>query len=117
MLAELAAANAAFAVIKQAVQNGKDIASAGHAIAEFVRAKETLAKGEGIVKEVIEGAKETVNLAVEEVKTIAPDVVDVFEESSERLNQKPRIVSAIPNDFLVLGLIALTGYVVIKKVL
>lgn len=80
-------------------------------------AKETLAKGEGIVKEVIEGAKETVNLAVEEVKTIAPDVVDVFEESSERLNQKPRIVSAIPNDFLVLGLIALTGYVVIKKVL
>lgn len=80
-------------------------------------AQKTVAKGEGIVKEVIDGAKETVNLAVEEVKTIAPDVVDVFEESSERLNQKPRIVSAIPNNFLVLGLIALTGYVVIKKVL
>ena len=42
MLAELAAANAAFAVIKQAVQNGKEIASAGSAIAEFVGAKEKL---------------------------------------------------------------------------
>ena len=40
MLAELAAANAAFAVIKTAVQNGKDIASAGKAIANFVGAKE-----------------------------------------------------------------------------
>ena len=42
MLAELAAANAAFAVIKTAVQNGKDIASAGKAIANFVGAKEDL---------------------------------------------------------------------------
>ena len=42
MLAELAAANAAFAVIKQVVSNGKDIASAGSAIAEFVGAKEKL---------------------------------------------------------------------------
>jgi len=42
MLAELAAANAAFAVIKSAVQNGKEIASAGQAIAQFVGAKEKL---------------------------------------------------------------------------
>ena len=42
MLAELAAANAAFSVIKQAVQNGKEIAAAGSAIAEFVGAKEKL---------------------------------------------------------------------------
>ena len=42
MLAELAAANAAFAVIKQAVRNGKEIAAAGSAIAEFVGAKEKL---------------------------------------------------------------------------
>jgi len=42
MLAELAAANAAFAVIKQCVQNGKEIASAGNAIAQFVGAKEDL---------------------------------------------------------------------------
>ena len=32
MLAELAAANAAFAIIKQAVSNGKEIASAGNAL-------------------------------------------------------------------------------------
>ena len=44
MLAELAAANAAFSVIKAAVQNGKDIASAGNAIAQFVGAKEDLQK-------------------------------------------------------------------------
>ena len=42
MLAELAAANAAFSVIKQAVQNGKEIAAAASAIAEFVGAKEKL---------------------------------------------------------------------------
>ena len=42
MLAELAAANAAFAVIKSAVQNGKEIAAAGSAIASFVGAKEDL---------------------------------------------------------------------------
>ena len=42
MLAELAAANAAFAVIKTVVQNGKDIAAAGSAIANFVGAKEDL---------------------------------------------------------------------------
>ena len=42
MLAELAAANAAFALIKQAVSNGKEIAAAGSAIAEFVGAKEKL---------------------------------------------------------------------------
>ena len=42
MLAELAAANAAFQVIKQAVSNGKDIAAAGSAIAKFVVAKQDL---------------------------------------------------------------------------
>jgi len=42
MLAELAAANAAFSVIKTAVQNGGDIAKAGSAIAKFVGAKEDL---------------------------------------------------------------------------
>jgi len=44
MLAELAAANAAFAVIKQCVANGSDIAKAGSAIAKFVGAKEDLQK-------------------------------------------------------------------------
>lgn len=42
MLAELAAANAAFSIIKQAVSNGRDLANAGSAIADFVGAKEEL---------------------------------------------------------------------------
>jgi molecular chaperone GrpE (heat shock protein) len=42
MLAEIAAANAAFSVIKQAISNGKELASAGNAIAQFVGAKEDL---------------------------------------------------------------------------
>lgn len=44
MLAELAAANAAFAIIKEAVSNGKDLLSAGSAISDFVNAKEDLRK-------------------------------------------------------------------------
>ena len=42
MLAELAAANAAFQIIKRAVQNTGDIAKAGKAISDFVIAKEEL---------------------------------------------------------------------------
>jgi len=42
MLAELAAANAAFSVIKQCVQNGRELTAAGEAIAKFVTAKEEL---------------------------------------------------------------------------
>lgn len=42
MLAELAAANAAFAIIKKAVQNTGDLAKAGRAISDFVIAKEEL---------------------------------------------------------------------------
>ena len=44
MLAELAAANAAFVVIKQAVQNGRELADAGSAITKYVGAKEELAR-------------------------------------------------------------------------
>lgn len=44
MLAELAAANAAFAVIKQAISNGKEIADCTKAISSFVNAKESLRK-------------------------------------------------------------------------
>ena len=42
MLAELAAANAAFAVIKQCVANGRELASAGKSITDYVCAKEEL---------------------------------------------------------------------------
>jgi len=42
MLAELAAANAAFAVIKQCISNGRELASAGKSITDYVCAKEEL---------------------------------------------------------------------------
>ena len=42
MLAELAAINGAFAIIKTTIANGKELASAGSAIADFAFAKEDL---------------------------------------------------------------------------
>ena len=42
MLAELAACNAAFSVIRTAISNGKEIADAASAVASFVGAKEDL---------------------------------------------------------------------------
>ena len=42
MLAEIAAANAAFGILKTAISNGKEIADAASAVAQFVGAKETL---------------------------------------------------------------------------
>lgn len=44
MLAELAAANAAFAVIKKTISNGREIADCASAISNFVTAKENLQK-------------------------------------------------------------------------
>ena len=44
MLAELAAANAAFAVIKQAVMNGKSIADVATKVSDYVNATEDLRK-------------------------------------------------------------------------
>lgn len=44
MLPELMAANAAFAVIKTAVQNGRELAEAGSAITKYVGAKEELSR-------------------------------------------------------------------------
>ena len=42
MLAELAAANAAFKILKQTVQNGRDLMSAGKAIGSLVEAEDKL---------------------------------------------------------------------------
>ena len=44
MLAELAACNAAFSVIRTAISNGKEIADVASSIASFVGAKEKLEK-------------------------------------------------------------------------
>ena len=69
MLAELAAANAAFSVIKQAVQNSGDLARAGSAIAKFVGAKEDLEKKvAGKSKSSVGGSDLEAFLALEQVK-------------------------------------------------
>ena len=69
MLAELAAANAAFAVIKQAVTNSGDLARAGTAIAKFVGAKEDLGKKvAGKNKSSVGGSDLQAFLALEQVK-------------------------------------------------
>lgn len=69
MLAELAAANAAFSVIKQAVQNSGDLARAGGAIAKFVGAKEGLEKKvAGKNKSALGGSDLEAFLALEQVK-------------------------------------------------
>ena len=44
MLAELAAANAAFDVIKQSIQNGKEIWEAGEAVADYFGLKTEIQK-------------------------------------------------------------------------
>jgi len=44
MLMELAAANAAFSVIKRALSNGKEIFDCGKAVGDFVNAKDALAQ-------------------------------------------------------------------------
>ena len=44
MLAELAAANAAFAVIKTTISNGRELVDAGQALGNYFSAKSQLAK-------------------------------------------------------------------------
>ena len=44
MLAELAAANAAFSILKQAISNGSELAAAGKQVADFAMAKQGLQK-------------------------------------------------------------------------
>jgi hypothetical protein len=69
MLAELAAANAAFSVIKQAVQNSGDLARASGAIAKFVGAKEGLEKKvAGKNRSSVGGSDLEAFLALEQVK-------------------------------------------------
>ena len=69
MLAELAAANAAFSVIKQAVQNSGDLARAGGAIAKLVGAKEGVEeKVAGKNRSSVGGSDLEAFLALEQVK-------------------------------------------------
>lgn len=68
MLAELAAINAAFAIIKQTVANGKELADAGSAIADFVGAKESLQSRQRKKKSSIFGNDFEEFMALEKIK-------------------------------------------------
>ena len=71
MLAELAIANAAFQVIKNTLQNGRQLADAGKAVGEYFGAEKTIAKaaasGKGDVLAMFQ-AKEQLARQEEELK-------------------------------------------------
>lgn len=68
MLAELTAINAAFAIIKQTVSNGRELAQATKAISDFVNAKEDLEQKHRDKKNAIFGDDFETFMAIEEVK-------------------------------------------------
>jgi len=73
MLAELAIANAAFAIIKTTLANGKDIADAGSALGKYFGAEKAIAKaavsGKGNVLEAFQ-AKEQLRKIEEDLRYI-----------------------------------------------
>ena len=70
MLAELAAANAAFAIIKKCVQNGSDLAKAGKAISDFTLNKDAVQKKAQKQGSNLDGSKSDLDefLALDELK-------------------------------------------------
>ena len=70
MLAELAAANAAFAIIKKCVENGSDIAKAGKAISDFTLNKDAVQKKAQKQGSNLDGSKSDLDefLALDELK-------------------------------------------------
>ena len=70
MLAELAAANAAFAIIKQCVENGSELAKAGKAISDFTLNKDAVQKKAAAKGSNLDGSKSDLEefLALDELK-------------------------------------------------
>ena len=70
MLAELAAANAAFAIIKKCVENGSELAKAGQAIADFTLNKDAVQKKAAAKGSNLDGSKSDLEefLALDELK-------------------------------------------------
>jgi hypothetical protein len=73
MLLELAAANAAFAVIKQTVANGGDIMAAGQHIFKFFDSKSEIAK-----KANASGSDSEAFFALEQIKQNEKDLQEMF---------------------------------------
>lgn len=70
MLAELAAANAAFAIIKKCVENGSDLAKAGKAISDFTLNKDAVQRKAQKQGSNLDGSKSDLDefLALDELK-------------------------------------------------
>ena len=68
MLAELAAINGAFAIIKQTIANGRELADASSAIGDFVNAKETLQSRQRKKKSSVFGNDFEEFMALEKIK-------------------------------------------------
>ena len=70
MLAELAAANAAFAIIKKCVENGSELAKAGKAISDFTLNKDAVQKKAAAKGSNLDGSKSDLEefLALDELK-------------------------------------------------
>lgn len=70
MLAELAAANAAFAIIKKCVENGSELAKAGKAISDFTLNKDAVQKKAQKQGSNLDGSKSDLEefLALDELK-------------------------------------------------
>ena len=74
MLAELAAINGAFAIIKTTIANGKELASAGKAISDFVNAKEELQNKQRRKKASVFGNDFEEFMALEKIKKQEADL-------------------------------------------
>jgi len=68
MIAELVAINAAFAVVKETISNGRELAQAGKAISDFVNAKEDLEHKHRKQKSSVFGDDFETFMAIEEVR-------------------------------------------------
>jgi hypothetical protein len=70
MLAEIAAANAAFAIIKTAIQNGSEIAKVGKSIADFTNARDAIQRKAAKHGSNLDGSKSDLEefLALDELK-------------------------------------------------
>ena len=78
---------------------------------------DTVVKNNGVIDAVIDVAKKTKDMLIDESKTIAPDVVDTLKDSQKRLDSDYRIINAIPNSYLYCGIIGLVSFIVVKKLL
>lgn len=142
MLAELAAINSAFAIIKTTIANGKELASAGSAIADFAFAKEDLQAKASKKKNSTFGNDLEEFMALEEVKRKEAELKSImylygryglwedwvkFQADARRKRQQQikiakqkrekiiEIVGIISLSTVIIMLIGAIGYVVMRR--